>query len=907
MPPKADWEKWQKKADGKDEKEIKALDDSDIQILKTYGQGPYAHRLKKIENDIKEVQKRINEKLGVKESDTGLASPNLWDLPADRQRMSEEHPLQVARCTKIIPMDPVKAERARGVNPLGAVQGQKGADEQDKYIINIKQIAKFVVGLGDRVAPTDIEEGMRVGQVYVPLSTRHGAAPLTFTFRVDRTKYQIQIPLPPKIDASVTMMQVEEKPDVTYSDVGGCKEQIEKLREVVETPLLSPERFVNLGIDPPKGVLLFGPPGTGKTLCARAVANRTDATFIRVIGSELVQKYVGEGARMVRELFEMARSKKACIIFFDEVDAIGGARFDDGAGGDNEVQRTMLELINQLDGFDPRGNIKVLMATNRPDTLDPALLRPGRLDRRVEFSLPDNEGRAHILRIHARSMSVERDIRFDLIARLCPNTTGAELRSVATEAGMFAIRARRKVATERDFLDAVEKVVRQGTKFSSTDLGRTEEQRSARRNTRQNIRNNTGTRPRGLDDSPTPAEIAPLLDEYATHSPRPLTLSTLLSFGRPLTPESVLTSVNYVLSEVPRMFGWRVRAFEELPFIVGMNPFIARILAAHRSSFKAIATYPPVKSLEENALFTERLEQLVQSHSNDIPLMAKGFQECSRYMTTEQISCFLDTAIRNRLAVRLLAEQHIAISRDLQYPQRARNDQIGVVELNCSPKKMIGMVGSFVSDLCEATLGASPQIIIDGEADATFAYIPVHLEYILTEILKNSFRASVERHHRQHGSSSRTPIPPVQLTIAPAPSSSQNAVLCIRIRDQGGGVAPANIPHIFSYSFTTARADDDADELGGGPYAAQHIGGSAAIGNSGDSGEPGGSSLFGEIVGRGVQTGMGTIAGLGYGLPMSRLYAMYFGGSLDFLSLDGWGSDVFVKLRCLDRAGDVEI
>ena len=177
---------------------------------------------------------------------------------------------------------------------------------------------------------------------------------------------------------------------------------------------------MNLGIDPPKGVLLYGPPGTGKTLCARAVANRTDATFIRVIGSELVQKYVGEGARMVRELFEMARSKKACIIFFDEIDAVGGARFDDGAGGDNEVQRTMLELINQLDGFDPRGNIKVLMATNRqvtlnivkindisnllgrPDTLDPALLRPGRLDRRVEFSLPDNEGRAHILRIHAR-------------------------------------------------------------------------------------------------------------------------------------------------------------------------------------------------------------------------------------------------------------------------------------------------------------------------------------------------------------------------------------------------------------------------------------------------------------------------------------------------------------------------
>ncbi len=309
---------------------------------------------------------------------------------------------------------------------------------------------------------------------------------------MDRNKYQIHIPLPPKIDPSVTMMQVEEKPDVTYSDVGGCKDQIDKLREVVETPLLHPEKFANLGIEPPKGVLMFGPPGTGKTLCARAVANRTDACFIRVIGSELVQKYVGEGARMVRELFEMARSKKACIIFFDEVDAIGGARFDDGAGGDNEVQRTMLELINQLDGFDARGNIKVLMATNRPDTLDPALMRPGRLDRKVEFGLPDLEvikkrsvitfqlqflisflyffikGRAHIFKIHAKSMSVDKDIRYELLARLCPNSTGAEIRSVCTEAGMFAIRARRKLATEKDFLEAINKVIKAYAKFSST-------------------------------------------------------------------------------------------------------------------------------------------------------------------------------------------------------------------------------------------------------------------------------------------------------------------------------------------------------------------------------------------------------------------------------------------------------
>jgi 26S proteasome regulatory subunit T1 len=242
---------------------------------------------------------------------------------------------------------------------------------------------------------------------------------------VDRQKYSIQMPLPPKIDATVTMMTVEEKPDVTYNDIGGCKEQLEKLREVVEMPLLTPEKFINLGIDPPKGVMLYGPPGTGKTLTARAVANRTDACFIRVIGSELVQKYVGEGARMVREIFQMARTKKACIIFFDEIDAIGGARSDDGAGTDNEVQRTMLEIVNQMDGFESRGNIKVLMATNRPDTLDPALMRPGRIDRKIEFSLPDLEGRVNIFKIHAKHMSVEKGIRYELLARLCPNTTGA--------------------------------------------------------------------------------------------------------------------------------------------------------------------------------------------------------------------------------------------------------------------------------------------------------------------------------------------------------------------------------------------------------------------------------------------------------------------------------------------------
>ena len=414
------------KIEAGEETTIIPLDADDIALLKTYGLGPYSNSIKSLEADLRVISHKVNELCGIKESDTGLAQPSQWDLTQDKQVMQEEQPLQVARCTKII-------------NPN---------TDDAQYVINVKQIAKFVVGLGQHVAPTDIEEGMRVG--------------------VDRTKYFIHIPLPPKIDPSVTMMTVEEKPDVTYNDVGGSKEQVEKLREVVELPLLHPEKFIQLGIDPPKGVLCYGPPGTGKTLLARAVANRTDACFIRVIGSELVQKYVGEGARLVRELCQMARSKKACLIFFDEVDAIGGARFDDGQGGDNEVQRTMLEIVNQLDGFDARGNIKVLMATNRPDTLDPALLRPGRLDRKVEFGLPDLESRTQIFRMHTRSMAVERDIRYELLSRLCPNATGAEIHSVCTEAGMFAIRQRRKTVGEKDFLDAIAKVIKGYQKFSST-------------------------------------------------------------------------------------------------------------------------------------------------------------------------------------------------------------------------------------------------------------------------------------------------------------------------------------------------------------------------------------------------------------------------------------------------------
>jgi len=247
------------------------LDEGDIALLKSYGLGPYTTAIKTLEEEIKTHQQTVKDLIGIKESDTGLSQPSQWDLVGDKQMMSEEAPLQVARCTKIIAGESDGNDISSGSSNSANTSSAAG----NKYVINVKQIAKFVVGLGEKVAPTDIEEGMRVG--------------------VDRSKYSIQIPLPPKIDPTVSMMTVEDKPDVTYEDVGGAKDAMEKLREVLETPLLHPERFVTLGIDPPKGVLLFGPPGTGKTLSARAVANRTDACFIRVIGSELVQKYVGGG------------------------------------------------------------------------------------------------------------------------------------------------------------------------------------------------------------------------------------------------------------------------------------------------------------------------------------------------------------------------------------------------------------------------------------------------------------------------------------------------------------------------------------------------------------------------------------------------------------------------------------
>jgi 26S proteasome regulatory subunit T6 len=214
--------------------------------------------------------------------------------------------------------------------------------------------------------------------------------------------------LPSKVDPLVSLMRVEKVPDSTYETLGGLDKQVKEIKEVIELPIKHPEIFESLGISQPKGVLLYGPPGTGKTLLARAVAHHTDCCFIRVSGSELVQKYIGEGSRMVRELFVMARESAPSIIFMDEVDSIGSSRIEGSEGGDSEVQRTMLELLNQLDGFESASNIKVLMATNRLDILDDALIRPGRIDRKIEFPNPNEAARADILKIHSRKMNLMR-------------------------------------------------------------------------------------------------------------------------------------------------------------------------------------------------------------------------------------------------------------------------------------------------------------------------------------------------------------------------------------------------------------------------------------------------------------------------------------------------------------------
>jgi len=253
-------------------------------------------------------------------------------------------------------------------------------------------------------------------------------------------------------DNMIEVMKVQKAPEESYADIGGLDKQIQEIKESVELPLTNPEMYETVGIMPPKGVILYGPPGTGKTLLAKAVANHTKATFLRIVGSEMIKKYLGEGPKLVRELFQAASDNAPCIIFIDEIDAVGSKRYNAQSGGEREIQRTMLELLNQLDGFDDRGDVKVIMATNRIDSLDPALLRPGRIDRKIEFPLPDDKTKKKIFELQTAKMTIAPDVNVDQYVDA--NSSGADIKAICTEAGLLALRERRKMVTHRDFLKA---------------------------------------------------------------------------------------------------------------------------------------------------------------------------------------------------------------------------------------------------------------------------------------------------------------------------------------------------------------------------------------------------------------------------------------------------------------------
>ncbi|KAF9762535.1 26S proteasome regulatory subunit 8 like protein [Nosema granulosis] len=318
----------------------------------------------------------------------------------------------------------------------------------NRVLVKTNPDGKYLVKVESHIDYNDLKPGVRVA------------------LRSD--SYEVHRILPAKVDPLVSLMMVEKVPDSTYSMIGGLEEQIKEIREVIELPIKHPELFENLGIAQPKGVLLYGPPGTGKTLLARAVAHHTKCKFIRVSGSELVQKYIGEGSRLVRELFVMAREHAPSIIFMDEIDSIGSSRTESSSGADSEVQRTMLELLNQLDGFESHHNIKVIMATNRIDILDPALLRAGRIDRKIEFPQPKETARLEILKIHSRKMNLTKGLNLEAIANKLVGASGAEVKAVCTEAGMYALRERRVHVTQEDFELAVSKVMKKAT----TDLNK---------------------------------------------------------------------------------------------------------------------------------------------------------------------------------------------------------------------------------------------------------------------------------------------------------------------------------------------------------------------------------------------------------------------------------------------------
>ncbi|KAF9763271.1 26S proteasome regulatory subunit 10B [Nosema granulosis] len=334
----------------------------------------------------------------------------------------------------------LKTERdVKSLQTVGHIIGEvlkKLTDE--KFIVKSSQGPRYVVGCMRNIDRELLQSGTRVA--------------------LDITTLTIMMVLPREVDPMIYTMSEEKPIDIGFGEVGGLKHQIRELKEVIELPLKNPEIYKRVGIKAPKGVLLYGPPGTGKTLLARVVAATMDVSFLKVVASALIEKYIGESSRMIREMFAYARERAPCIIFMDEIDAIGGKRSTDSSSSDREVQRTLMELLNQLDGFKDLEDVKVIMATNRPDILDPALLRPGRLDRKIEIPLPNDQGRKEILKIHSREMEIEGELDLDVLVKLSVNFNGADLRNICTEAGMTAIRAERDFAIQEDFVKAARKI-----------------------------------------------------------------------------------------------------------------------------------------------------------------------------------------------------------------------------------------------------------------------------------------------------------------------------------------------------------------------------------------------------------------------------------------------------------------
>lgn len=333
----------------------------------------------------------------------------------------------------------IRSELERLKSPPLVVGSLRDVLPNHKVVVKSSAGPDFVVSISQYIDEKDLIPGSRV--------------------TLNKQSLAVMEVLPAPLDPVVTGAEIIEKPNITYDDIGGLSKQMLELREAVEDPLNRPELYEKVGIEPPKGVLLVGPPGTGKTLMAKAVANATKATFIRLVGSELVQKYIGEGARLVRELFELAKDKAPSIVFIDELDSVGAKRADVATSGDREVQRTLMQLLSELDGFTPTGDVKIIGATNRPDILDDALLRPGRFDRIIEVGLPDAEGRRQIFKIHLAHMNVSKKVDPKKLADSTEGVSGAEIKSICTEAGMLAIRANRDIVLPEDFDAAREKVL----------------------------------------------------------------------------------------------------------------------------------------------------------------------------------------------------------------------------------------------------------------------------------------------------------------------------------------------------------------------------------------------------------------------------------------------------------------